>query len=359
MRHIPVEKIATYGTIVLSVVLLSPLVHKVPRSGGTNVVFHVLYCLVFGLAIAFIPDWIQNECFSPGGTVVLMNIIPLYDSIASLCSPNQRHNSVYLQYWISAHLFTLATEFMDDITNTLPSAGEHWYEFEFFLIGWLACPLTDGAALLSKYITRPFLRPITTKLKAQLEGYIMQVFLIGVNTSYLWFLWLFFLTLPEEARRFLTIALGTVYPMIASTAVVASGDDDIGANDMENDNEEERFWLAYWASYSLLFLAMDYLENFVGSIRGFYSACAVATLYLFLPMFKGADVILRRILVPLTRQQENFIVRDAYSLKRSVMKQHRRDPQAQARVFSRIAEVFQEAAKSSSSGPIDTKAKKS
>jgi hypothetical protein len=37
------------------------------------------------------------------------------------------------------------------------------------------------------------------------------------------------------------------------------------------------FWLTYWSAYSILFL--DWLENFVGHIRGFYSICLVATVH--------------------------------------------------------------------------------
>ena len=41
----------------------------------------------------------------------------------------------------------------------------------------------------------------------------------------------------------------------------------------------------------MLFLAMDYLENFVGRIPGFYSMCLMFTLYLMLPLFRGAEQV--------------------------------------------------------------------
>jgi hypothetical protein len=65
---------------------------------------------------------------------------------------------------------------------------------------------------------------------------------------------------------------------------------------------------------------MDYLENFVGQIRGFYSLIAVATVYLFLPMFGGAEVVFRRFLVPLSGQYQNMLLHDAYLVKLGVMK---------------------------------------
>lgn len=83
---------------------------------------------------------------------------------------------------------------------------------------------------------------------------------------------------------------------------------------------------------------MDYLENFVGHITGFYTLIAMCTLYLFLPMFKGADVIFRRVLVPLTGQYENMLMHDAYLVKLGMVdsipnKEH-------DRVMAKAAQLF-------------------
>jgi hypothetical protein len=150
-------------------------------------------------------------------------------------------------------------------------------------------PFTDGSGLVYELITKPYIAPVAQKVKSKMESWV-GIFLLAVNTSYLWLLLLTFLSLPEEARRFVTVGLGTIYPMAASTIAITT----------DSATSEERFWLTYWACYSILFVAMDYLENFVANIRGFYSVCAVATLYLWLPMFRGAEVIFRRVLVPLS-----------------------------------------------------------
>lgn len=63
---------------------------------------------------------------------------------------------------------------------------------------------------------------------------------------------------------------------------------------------------------------MDYLEELVGSIPGFYSLILVATVYLFLPMFQGANVVFRRVLVPLTGQYEAMLLRDTLLLKQEM-----------------------------------------
>ena len=43
-----------------------------------------------------------------------------------------------------------------------------------------------------------------------------------------------------------------------------------------------------------LFLLMDYLENFVGAIPGFYSIVLCCTIYLMLPLFRGAEQVPQR-----------------------------------------------------------------
>jgi hypothetical protein len=188
-------------------------------------------------------------------------------------------------------------------------------------------PFTDGSGLVYDFITKPYIAPVAQLVKSKTESW-MGIFLLLVNTSYLWLLWLTFLSLPEEARRFLTVCLGVIYPMAASTIAITT----------ESSTREERFWLIYWACYSILFVSMDYLENFIGNIRGFYSLCAVATLYLWLPMFRGADVIFRRVLVPLSGQHEALLMYDAYmvrlDLEKAIPESHRE------RVLAKAAEVF-------------------
>ena len=83
---------------------------------------------------------------------------------------------------------------------------------------------------------------------------------------------------------------------------------------------------------------MDYLENFVGHIMGFYSLIAVCTLYLFLPMFQGADIVFRRVLVPLSGQYENMLMHDAYLVKMGM--EESLPSKEHDRVMSKAAELF-------------------
>jgi hypothetical protein len=88
--------------------------------------------------------------------------------------------------------------------------------------------------------------------------------------------------ISEPARRFVTVAVGTIYPIPASTVCIATNSNTLNTSSVSSNrpvhtNHEETFWLTYWCCYSILFVMMDYLETFVGYIPGFYSICLCAT----------------------------------------------------------------------------------
>lgn len=146
---------------------------------------------------------------------------------------------------------------MDIVAEQYPTIAEHWYEFEFITILWLLLPYTDGSALLFNKFTEPIFAPLAKSIKNKVESR-MTLFFLLVNTAYLWILWFVFLTLDEEARRFIVIAVGTIYPIAASTIACTT----------KSDKGDDSYWLTYWLCFSILFMTMDYLENFIGSIRG-------------------------------------------------------------------------------------------
>lgn len=215
--------------------------------------------------------YLYSKLFQEAGVLVIGTCIPVYESIVAVCTFGESDDIEWLQFWIINATFTYATEFMDTIADKVPFAADHWYEIEFFITLWFLLPWTDGSTLLYDLVTRPYLAPIFQKGKVLMEGKIQVLFAV-VNTGYLGMVWMVFLSLPEEARRFVVIAVGTVYPMMASTASISTG--------KGGDPTEGTLWLTYWVCYSILFVAMDYLETFVGFIRGFYSVCLCATIYL-------------------------------------------------------------------------------
>lgn len=172
-------------------------------------------------------------------------------------------------------VFTYCTEWMDVVAENYPQIAEHWYELEFLTLLWLLLPLTDGSTLLFRTVTEPLFEPLAVTLKQKAESS-LSIFALIVNSSYLWIVWFAFLKLEEEAKRFIVIAVGTIYPIVASTVACSCA--------AQSGKKDGTFWLTYWSCFSILFIMMDYLENFVGEIQGFYSICLCCTIYLFLPM---------------------------------------------------------------------------
>ena len=123
----------------------------------------------------------------------------------------------------------------------------------------------------------PIIDPLTSKMTSFISGLVMTV----VNASHLWFLWVFFVILPKGLKRFVCIAVGTVFPLMASVTAVST-----------EDKADDTFWLTYWSCYGLLFLAMDVIETWVGAIWGFYTLVILSTVYLMLPMTQGAEIYL-------------------------------------------------------------------
>jgi len=126
MRTLPTDKLLLYGVTVAIVAALAPLLSRIPRSKGRNVIYHGLYLLLVVSLLMFVPEWVQDEIFSPGGVLLLGTMIPVYESIVAVCSIGHADDTAWLQFWIASGTFSFATEFMDSITEYLPQAGEHW-----------------------------------------------------------------------------------------------------------------------------------------------------------------------------------------------------------------------------------------
>ena len=102
--------------------------------------------------------------------------------------------------------------------------------------------------------------------------------------------------------------------------------------------EDDTYWLTYWSVYGCLFLLMDLTESFLGRVPGFYTLVIFTTVYLMLPMFRGADKVFRKILVPLAGLQELLILRDSILIKKEMMKDL--DPERAKIVRKSIAKFF-------------------
>lgn len=185
MRELPTEKLAIYGISFLLVLILTPLLSRIPRNKGRNPIFHIIFAVASIATLFLLPEFIQDEIFSPGGVVVIGTVIPIYNSIVAVCTIGEADDHAWLQYWITSGSLAYATEFIDNIRETFPEGGEHWYEFEFFFTLWLLLPFTDGAAVIQEKITKPLVSPIAGRVAGKFEGWI-QMAIAAVNASHLW-----------------------------------------------------------------------------------------------------------------------------------------------------------------------------
>jgi hypothetical protein len=213
MREIDGGKIVIYLCSIALVVVGAKVVKRFPKSRGKNPVYHAAFAGVALALLFLLPDYIQNEIFSPGGVLVIGTIIPVYESIVAVCTPGEDDDSAWLQFWIASGTLSYCTEWIDEVRHHFPAGGEHWYEIEFFLTLWMLLPFTDGAAFIYDVVTEPYIAPVAQKIKAKVEGWI-SIILTLVNSSYLYFTWFLFMSFPEDQRRFAVVAVGTVYPLV-------------------------------------------------------------------------------------------------------------------------------------------------
>lgn len=301
---------------------------RLHRAGPHFVLWkHAAFFAGAAFAAALVADEVRSVVFSPIGICIVGTIFPVYQSIVAIATPGTGDDTSWLQYWIAMGIVRYTTEWVDDIGTRSEMVKEYWYEFEMIYFLWLLLPFTDGAAVTFKYITEPIIAPIVTPLAKKCDGWINRAVLIVINASHLWILWAAFVILDADLKKFIAISVGTVFPIMSSIVAVCTP-----------AGEDDTYWLTYWASYSLLFLLMDFLENFLGKIPGFYSIFLFTTVYLMLPLFRGAEEVYRKILVPLTGQQEMLLLRDAENVKKQLMKDV--PVEHQARIRKSIAESF-------------------
>lgn len=65
---------------------------------------------------------------------------------------------------------------------------------------------------------------------------------------------------------------------------------------------------------------MDVSEDFLGRVPGFYTLIIFTTIYLMLPMFRGADKVFRKVLVPLAGLNELLFLRDSIMIKKQLLR---------------------------------------
>lgn len=207
------------------------------------------------------------------------------------------------------------------------NSAVYWYEVTSFFFVWLYYPLTNGAELIYEHFTKPYISPRVKPLATKMTNALTALYQTFMNAAHLWVLWIIFMFLPASFKRIVAVAIGTVYPEVSS--IVAASTEEVA---------DDTYWLTYWSVYGCLFLIMELLEVFIGWVPGFYTLVILATVYLMLPMFQGADKLFRKVLVPLAGLQEMLMLRDAIQVKKQML--HDLDPARAKTVRLAIAKFY-------------------
>jgi TB2/DP1, HVA22 family len=321
------------STSILLIASIALVYHRLPTTTSTQLRRSqpwINHLLLLGLALGVIflvPTNIAKYVFTDLAVTAVGTVFPIYESIRAICTPEEEDDKVWLQYWLVGGILFLCTGWVDNVMEDF-NVIIRWYECACFFFLWLYLPPTNGATLIYHHWTGPILTPLARPLATKMSYWIIYVYQTLVNGVHLWLLWIIFVFLPVPGlKRIIAIAIGTVYPWLAST--VAAATDDV---------DDDTTWLTYWSCYGILFLIMDVVEVWLYWVPGFYSLIIFVTVYLMLPMFQGADKVFRHILVPLAGLQELLLLKDAMHVKKTMLKTLR--PERAALVRRAIAKIL-------------------
>mmetsp|Transcript_35375 Transcript_35375/g.74691 ORF Transcript_35375/g.74691 Transcript_35375/m.74691 type:complete len:394 (-) Transcript_35375:799-1980(-) len=275
---------------------------------GEDWKIHAIYWVAAVCSIEFIPESITSYIFTQLTVSLVGAVYPIYRSTKAVCTPDENDDKEWLQFWIVGGVIFVLTAWVNDKMET-DRAETVWLGGLLFVFFWLYYPLTCGSLLFYEHITEPYLGPRLKPMQRQMNNAVVYLYQTMANVVHLYLVWIIFMFLPVGLKRIVAIAVGTVYPFICSVTAAAT-----------EEIEDDTYWLTYWAVYGCLFLLMDICETWLGRIPGFYTLVILTTIYLMLPMFRGADKVFRKILVPLAGLQELLILRDSIQIKKQMLK---------------------------------------
>jgi hypothetical protein len=316
-------------SVALLVLLVYVASQRLERTRGKNATYHIIYGAAVVVSFVLLPMVAKETLFTPLSVVVAGTIYPIYESLRAVCTIESTDDTVWLSYWITQAVVSFTTEWVDGIGN---SVQIHWNMFEFFFFLWLLLPWTDGATLIFDYFFGPIIAPIVQPIAKKMDGVINKLVMAVMNAAHLSVVWIAFVFLPQGLKRVIWIMIATVFPLLSSIVSVTTP-----------EGGDDTYWLTYWSCFGVLFLIADFTENFLGFIPGFYTIVIALTVYLMLPLFRGAEVFFRSVLVPLAGLQEMLVRRDAEVLKLAALAEV--PPERRQLVMKAIADTFEKGAK--------------
>ena len=223
--------------------------------------------VVLVIVIALIPYSISSALFTPLTLILMGTAFPIYESVRAVCTPLEDDDKKWLQYWMVGGVLFMTTEWVGRAMS--PESAIYWYEVCTIFFVWLFFPLTQGAALIYRHLTEPYLGPKVKPLVGKMDTWIQATYQMMMNAAHLWVIWIVFLFLPAGIKRTVAVIVGTVYPLASS--IVAASTEEVS---------DDTYWLTYWSVYGCLFLIMETLEIWMGWIPGFYTLFILSTIYL-------------------------------------------------------------------------------
>ena len=223
------------------------MIHRLKQKREFEWKYHVRYLIVAVLVIAFLPYSIAKYAFTPLTMTVVGSFFPVYMSIYAVCTPGGEDDTDWLKYWTIGGIFFVATEWVDDVIAS-PEISCYWLKSATFFLFWLYYPRTSGALLIDERFTQRFIVPRVRPLEKKMFNFINNIVNTLVNAIHLYLLWIFFMFLPSGLKRLVAVAVGTVYPFVASVQAITT-----------DEFEDDAYWLIYWSCYGILFLLMDLL----------------------------------------------------------------------------------------------------
>jgi len=313
---------------VLAVVAL--LTKKLPQERDFRWGIHLRYWIVAILTIVFLPFEISKYVFSELTVSLIGFVFPIYESVLAVCTPDEEDDTDWLRYWTLGGMFFVFTEWVDNAVDN-DEFDVMWYKITTFIYFWLYFPRTSGAVIIDERLTQKYLAPSLAPMANSMSKMLDAIVKSFVNAVHLYIIWIFFMFLPRGLKRMAAVAVGTIYPFAGSVTAIST-----------EEFEDDAFWLTYWSCYGILFIAMDFLEKWLGWIPGFYTVIILSEVYLMLPMFGGAEKIFRKILVPVFGLTELLMVRDAFLVKKNLLRDL--PPERAHLVRKTIADFFTEEA---------------
>lgn len=83
-----------------------------------------------------------------------------------------------------------------------------------------------------------------------------------------------------------------------------------------------QFWLVYWIIYGTLGVTETCLGTFLKQIVLYYPFKLLFCLWLYLPHFKGADIVYSKVIVPLVKRNESVIDEALRKIDKAITKEN-------------------------------------